>query len=81
MEFELTAPSRGLAAEIRLKAAAGRWVALARWDGHESTGLGPSPRGALVASLAPLGTAAVSELLADLCLLDVSRQLIEAIAV
>ena len=77
VRFQLLAHSLGVEADIRLRDAAGRWISVSEASGREVTGIGPTARAAVVASLAWLGPAAVSELLADLRLLEVSRQLRE----
>jgi hypothetical protein len=72
---DLSAPSSGLEAAIELRQASGRWVAISAARGQRVTAIGASARGAITASLAWLGPAAVSELLADLRLIEASRQL------
>ena len=73
--FQMWAPTLGVEAEVRLRRAGGRWIAVSEAHGREVTGIGPTARDAVVASLSWLGPLALSELLADLRLLDVSRQL------
>ena len=75
LSFNLQAPTLGLDAEVRLWNAGERWISVSDALGREVTGIGATARGAVVASLSWLGTQALSELLADLRLLDVSRQL------
>ena len=72
--FDLHAPNSGLEASVQLRYASGRWVAVSAARGHEVVSIGATARGAVGASLGWLGANAVSELLVDLCLLDVSRQ-------
>jgi len=62
---------------MQLRNAGGRWISASDACGRQVTGIGPTARAAIVASLDWLDAAAVSELLADLRLLDVSRQLRE----
>ena len=72
--FQVQAPTLGVEAEVRLRRAGIRWIAVSEASGREVTGIGPTARDAVVASLSWLGPRAVSELLADLRLLEVSRQ-------
>jgi hypothetical protein len=72
---DLLAPSSGLEAAIQLRQASGRWVAVSAARGQQVTAIGASARVAIAESLAWLGPTAVSELLADLRLIEVSRQL------
>ena len=65
---------------ISLRDAGERWVSIAETGGHRVTGIGPTPRAAVVASLAGLQPAAVRELLVDLRLLEVSLRIREASA-
>ena len=67
-------------ADISLRLVGGRWVSIADTRGDRSTGIGPSPHAAVVASLAGLTPAQVRELLVDLRLLDVSLRIREASA-
>jgi hypothetical protein len=78
IRFQVQAPRLGLAADISLSDRYGRWIARSTVDGRPQTAVGGSAREAVVSCLAWLGPAATSELLADLSLLDVSRQLHEA---
>ena len=73
--FQMRAPTSGVEADVRLRTAAARWIAVSEACGREVTGIGRTAREAVVASLSWLGPAPLSELLADLCLLDVSLQL------
>ena len=73
--FQVRAPTLGVEAEVRLRNAGRRWISVSEAIGREVTGIGPTARGAVVASLSWLGPQALSELLADVRLLDVSRQL------
>jgi hypothetical protein len=73
LRFRLHAPSRDLAAEVVLRTASGTWISVVDASGQQVTGVGPTARGAVVASLSWLGSRVASELLADLRLLEVSR--------
>lgn len=75
--FRVRAPTRGVEAEVRLRNAGGRWISVSEAIGREVTGIGPTARDAVVASLSWLGPRAMSELLADVGLLDVSHQLLQ----
>lgn len=75
MCFRMWAPTRSLEASVRLRHTPAGWIATSQAQGRATTGIGPSPRDAVTASLSWLGRAALSELLADLGLLDVSRQI------
>ena len=74
--FQVRAPTLGVEAAIRLRNAAGRWISVSESSGREVTGIGPTARDAVVASLSWLGPRALSEILVDVGLLDVSRQLL-----
>ncbi|HET8784593.1 MAG TPA: hypothetical protein VFM38_03100 [Candidatus Limnocylindrales bacterium] len=80
LRFRLSADRLGVQADISLRDAGERWVSIADTGGHRVTGIGPTPRAAVVASLAGLQPAAVRELLADLRLLEVSLRIREASA-
>jgi hypothetical protein len=75
IHFRLVAVRVGIDVDVQLRNTAERWVSVSDSSGHEVTGIGSTARAAVVASLDWLGPAAVAELLADLCLLDVSRQI------
>jgi hypothetical protein len=75
INFDLHSPSHGLDATIEIHQVSGRWVSVATARGQRVTAIGATARGSIAASLAWLGPAVTSELLADLRLLDVSRQL------
>ena len=75
IRFRLSAEQVGVHADIRLRNAGERWVSVSETDGRRVTGIGPTPRAAVVASLDGLRPAAVRELLTDLRLLDVSFRL------
>jgi hypothetical protein len=77
VRFRLLADRVGVEADVRLRNAGDRWISVSDSRGRQVTGIGPSARAAVVASLDWLGAATLSELLADLRLLDVSRQLRE----
>jgi hypothetical protein len=80
LRFELRAPRLGLVVDVSLSEHRDRWVARTLIGDRRAAAIGRSPREAVVSVLVGLGPAAVSELLADLSLLDVSRQLYEAAA-
>ena len=75
VRFRMRAPTRSLEASVRLRHTATGWIATSEADGRATTGIGPSPRDAVVASLGWLGRSTLSELLADLGLFDVSRRI------
>jgi hypothetical protein len=77
VRFRLVADRAGVEAELQLRSVADRWFSVSVSNHREVTGIGSTARAAIVASLGWLGPAVVSELLADLVLLDVSRQLRE----
>ena len=62
----------GLDVEIRLRQLDGRWLAVANFGGEPEVGIGASPRAALAAALATLGTRAAATLMADPQLFAVS---------
>lgn len=61
----LTSDVLGLDVSIRLRQLDGRWLAVADFGDEHEVGIGPTPRAALVASLASLGTRAAAALMAD----------------
>ena len=63
--------------DVRLQRSAVRWISVADSSGRRVTGIGPTARAAIVASVDWLEEATVSEFLADLRLLEVSRRLHE----
>ena len=77
VRFRLVADRVGVEADVRLRKSADRWISVVDSSGRQVTGIGPTARVAVVASLDWLGAATVSEFLADLRLLDVSRRLHE----
>lgn len=77
VRFRLLADRVGVRADVQLRNAGDRWISVSDSCGRQVTGIGPTARAAIVASLDWLGAATVSELLVDLRLLDVSRQLHE----
>jgi hypothetical protein len=78
VRFRLLADRIGVRADVQLRNAGDRWISVSDSCGRQVVnGIGPTARAAIVASLDWLGPATVSELLADLRLLDVSRQLHE----
>lgn len=75
LDVRLSAPSLGVWVDVHLRTVGQRWVASAELDGLRQLGIGPSARGALSASLAPLGERARSVLLADPALMAASTKL------
>jgi hypothetical protein len=75
--FQVAAKAPDLTVDVRLEDRGGRWLAVASTGGQERVGLGPCPRDALASSLAWLGPAAVTALLVDLRLLEVSHRLVQ----
>jgi hypothetical protein len=73
LSFRLLAPGSGLEAAVELRQVRGRWISVSAATGQQVTAIGATARGAVAASLAWLGPTTVSELLADLRLLEVSR--------
>lgn len=63
--IRLTAPTLPAGVEVSIRARSGRWIAGAAWAGGTETGIGATPRDALVAALSPLGKQAIVELLAS----------------
>jgi hypothetical protein len=55
----------GVEVEIRLRQLDGRWLAVADFGGEPEVGIGATPRAALAASLATLGTRTAAALMAD----------------
>lgn len=55
----------GLDVDIRLRQLDGRWIAVADFGGEPEVGIGASPRSALAASLATLGTRTAAAVMAD----------------
>lgn len=81
LRFRLSADRSGVEADVRLRRVGDRWISVSNSTGRDMTGIGSTPRGAIVASLDRLGPVAVMELLADLRLLDVSMWLTQVPAV
>ena len=77
VRFGLLADRVGVRADVQLRNARDRWISVSDSCGRQVSGIGPTARAAIVASLDWLGAATVSELLVDPRLLDVSRQLHE----
>jgi hypothetical protein len=75
VHFRMWAPTHSLEASVCLRHTRAGWIATSEAEGRAATGIGPSPRDAVVASLGWLGRSTLSELLADLGLFDVSRQI------
>jgi hypothetical protein len=74
VQFRLKSPSLDFYVDLRLRHFDGRWMAVADIAGDKEMGLGRTARDALVASLASLGLEAVTNLLSDPSLFDVSRR-------
>ena len=74
VQFRL-GPASDAVVDVHLRSSRGRWLAVADTGGRREIGLGRTAREALVASLTSLGPRAAAELLTDLRMLDVSRQL------
>jgi hypothetical protein len=75
VELRLSSPGLDFYVDVWLREFGGRWVAVADIAGEREMGLGRSACDALVASLASLGVEAVSQLLSDPSLFEVSGQL------
>jgi hypothetical protein len=75
VKFRLSSPRLDFYVDVWLRDFAGRWLAVADIACEKEIGLGRTARDALVASLASLGIEAVTHLLSDPGLFDVSRQL------
>ena len=75
VRFRMWAPTHSVEAHVRLWHTAAGWIATSEAEGRITTGIGPTARDAVVASLSWLGRSALSELLADLGLFDVSRRI------
>lgn len=76
IRFTLCPPALGRSVSIALRRAGERWVAQVEGAGL-AAGMGSSAGAALGAAIEPLGSAAVSALLADLGLLEPSLQVLE----
>jgi hypothetical protein len=76
--FRLEPDALGSPVEGSISRVDGRWVARSDALGRAGVGLGPTPRAALAAALAPLGPSAISVLLADVALLGPSVDLLRA---
>ena len=55
----------GIEAGVRLRQLEGRWLAVADFGGAPEVGIGATPRDALAASLATLGTRTAAAVMAD----------------
>jgi len=75
IEFTLQA-SQPARIDVRLRRVGERWVAETA-GAVQSVGIAPRPRGALAVALAPLGEVAAGVLMADLALLEPSREILE----
>ena len=62
----------GLDVDIRLRQLDGRWIAVANFGSEPEVGIGATPRDALAASLATLGTRTAAAVMADPQLFSVS---------
>lgn len=76
VRFRLAPPALGYDVEVCLRRAGERWVAEATVDGASRTGLGGTPRGALVGALSSLSDTDVRVLLADTMLLRPSVEVL-----
>jgi microcystin degradation protein MlrC len=65
----------GLDVDIRLRQLDGRWIAVADFGDEPEVGIGATPRAALAASLATLGTRAAAAVMADPQLFGLSTAL------
>ena len=65
----------GLEVDIRLRELDGRWMAVADFGNDPEVGIGATPRDALAASLATLGTRAAAAVMASPALFGTSAQL------
>jgi len=75
VNFRLTADELGLDVDVRLRELHGRWLAVAAFDGEPDVGIGATPRAALSAALATLGSRAAATLMANPQLFAVSSEL------
>ena len=75
VRFRMWAPTHSVEAQVRLRHTPAGWIATSEAEGRATTGLGPTARDAVGASRGWLGRSAVSELLADLGLFDVSHRI------
>ena len=71
----LASAELGLDVDIRLRQLDGRWLAVADFGGEPEVGIGASPRVALAAALATLGTRAAATLMADPQLFALSAEI------
>jgi hypothetical protein len=60
-----TVDALGIDVDIRLRELDGRWIAVATFDDEPEVGIGATPRDALAASLATLGSRAAAAVMAD----------------
>ena len=65
----------GLEVDIRLRELDGRWMAVADFGSDPEVGIGATPRDALAASLATMGTRAAAAVMASPALFGASAQL------
>ena len=65
----------GLDVDIRLRQLDGRWIAVADFGDEPEVGIGATPRDALAASLATLGTRTAAAVMADPQLFGLSAEL------
>ena len=70
-----TVQELGLDVAIRLRELDGRWIAVADFGDEPEVGIGATPRDALAASLATLGTRAAAAVMANPALFGVSAQI------
>jgi len=75
IRFRLASGRADVLADVRLRRAGDRWIAVSDSGGREVTAIGSTARAAIAASVDWLGPVTVRELLVDLQLLDVSVKL------
>ena len=75
VQFRLAAASLDLSVDVGLRSFGDRWLAVAEIQGERELGLGATASQALVAALESVGSAARTELLADLALLGPSCEI------
>lgn len=78
LDFTLQPAPFQFAVAIRLRRVGERWVARVAGREDEYTGIAASPRQALAAALAPLGSSVVTALLADIGLIEPSIHVLAA---
>ena len=76
IELELLATGWREPISMRLEESRDRWVASVRSLGARTTGIGASPREALVAALTPLGARTTTAVMSDPTMFAASAQLL-----